>query len=157
MILPAQHQIRLLAADETPPMALLLEGDSSERMIAHYLSQSQVFVYEESGATIGVCVLQNTSDDTCEVMNIAVAAERRNQGIGKKLLLHAIDLARRSGCRSIEIATGNSGIGQLYLYQRAGFEMVSLELDYFVKNYDEPIVEDGIACRHRIRLRLNFV
>jgi len=154
MNLPKHQMIRRLSAGEVPPMALLLEGDSSERMIARYLSQSLVFVYEERGATIGVCVLQHTSDVTCEVMNIAVSAERRNQGIGKKLLLHAIDFARSSGCRSIEIATGNSGIGQLYLYQKVGFEMVSLEIDYFVKNYDEPIVEDGIPCKHQLRLRL---
>ena len=137
-------------------MALLLEGDASERMIARYLQKSQVYVYEESGAVVGVCVLQHKTDETCEVMNIAVLAEHRNQGIAKKLLLHAIDSARNRGCRSIEIATGNSGIGQLYLYQKIGFEMVSLELDYFVKNYEDPIIEEGIPCKHQVRLRMKL-
>ncbi|RIO99278.1 GNAT family N-acetyltransferase, partial [Staphylococcus gallinarum] len=49
-------------------------------------------------------------------------------------------------------ATGNSSIGQLAFYQKAGFRIVAVEMNYFVNNYEDPIYENGILCRDLIRL-----
>jgi ribosomal protein S18 acetylase RimI-like enzyme len=74
------------------------------------------------------------------------------KGIGKQLVLHAIETARSRGNKTIEIGTGNSGIGQLALYQKCGFRIVGVDIDFFVRHYSEAIYENGIQCRDMIRL-----
>ena len=40
----------------------------------------------------------------------------------------------------------------MMLYQQEGFDLVAVDRDYFVRNYAEPIWENGIRCRHRLIL-----
>lgn len=72
--------------------------------------------------------------------------------IGKQLVLHAIQTAKTRGYRTIEIGTGNSGIGQLALYQKCGFRIVGVDIDFFIRHYSEVIYENGIQCRDMVRL-----
>jgi aminoglycoside 6'-N-acetyltransferase I len=146
--------IRLLADDEAVPMPLLLDADPSEEMVRQYLSGAKIFVLERSATIVGVCVVAESSNHTCEIKNIAVAKEVQNQGMGTELLRYAIAYARENGCHRIEIATGNSSIAQLYLYQKVGFEIAGVEQNYFVNNYATPIFEHGIQCKHRVLLAM---
>lgn len=59
-----------------------------------------------------------------------------------------------TGFHTIEIGTGNSSIQRLALYQKCGFRMASIDHDFFLKHYDEPIYENGIQCMDMVRLSL---
>lgn len=85
-------------------------------------------------------------------MNIAVTDEKQGKGIGKRLVRFAIEKARKKGFKTIEIGTGNSSIGQLALYQKCGFRIVGIDMDFFVRHYSEEIFENGIQCRDMVRL-----
>ena len=137
-------------------MGLLLLGDESEAMIEKYISGAHILIAEIGTEIIGVCVIAENTHETCEIKNVAVAKDYQGEGIGTRLLRHAIMFAREKGYITIEIATGNSGIGQLYLYQKIGFEMTDIEQNYFVKHYSKPILENGIPCKHRVRLTMNL-
>ncbi|WP_276511400.1 GNAT family N-acetyltransferase [Pseudomonas nitroreducens] len=76
--------------------------------------------------------------------------------MGRRLLLAAIEQARDAGLQRLTIATGNSSLAQLGLYQRVGFRIVGIDPDYFVRHYPEPIFESGIQCRDQIRLALDL-
>lgn len=89
-----------------------------------------------------------------EVTNLAVDEAWQGRGLGKRLLAAAIDAARAAGALRLDIATGNSSLAQLGLYQRMGFRICAVESDYFSLNYPESIVENGIPCRDRLRLSL---
>ena len=56
----------------------------------------------------------------------------------------------------VEVGTGNSSLDALAFYQRAGFRIVGVIPDFFVDNYPEPIVENGIRCIDMVRLRLTL-
>jgi hypothetical protein len=43
---------------------------------------------------------------------------------------------------------------QLTFYQRAGFRVVAVEPDYFLQHYPEPLFENGLQHRDRLRLAL---
>jgi ribosomal protein S18 acetylase RimI-like enzyme len=88
-------------------------------------------------------------------MNIAVAPEHQRQGIGCKLLSHAIETARLRGAKKLLVGTGTFGY-QLMFYQRAGFRVVSVERDFFLTNYSEPIFEHGIQHKDMLRLEIEF-
>ena len=101
-------------------------------------------------------ILLRTRPHTMEIMNVAVKQEAQNKGVGRRLILHAIAEAKRAGAKTIEIGTGNPGVGQMLLYQKCGFRIVGVEFDYFRNNYRERIYENGIECRDMIRLRMDI-
>lgn len=133
-------------------MDLLLEADPSERLVKQYLEQGECYIAEQEEETVGVFVLLPTKSDTVELINIAVAEQHQGKGIGKVLVMDAIKKAKQQGYGVIEVGTGNSSIGQLALYQKCGFRITGIDKDFFTINYDEEIVENGIACVDMIRL-----
>lgn len=145
-------KIRPLNPDEGPPMELLLLADPSKELVETYLERGTCFVAESDGLITGVYVLKELTDDTIEIVNVAVSEQHQGEGLGKRLVNHAIHHAKSQGYHSIEIGTGNSGIGQLALYQKCGFRMTDIDRDFFTRNYPEPIYENGIQCRDMVRL-----
>jgi len=139
---------------EEVPWALLLDADPSRERIERYLSDTLTRIAKRDDDVIGVYVLQQVDATTFELMNIAVAEAYQGTGLGRRLLGHAIGLAESHGARVIDVGTGNSSLDALRFYQRAGFRIVGVEPDFFTNNYAEPIVEDGIRCVDRVRLRL---
>ncbi|MDM5219258.1 GNAT family N-acetyltransferase [Peribacillus sp. NJ11] len=145
-------EIRELLREESPPMHLLLLADPSRKLVEAYLGSGTCFVAEMDKRMIGVYVLLQKGPEMIEIMNIAVDERHHGKGIGKQLIGHAISHAREQGYKTIEIGTGNSGIGQLALYQKCGFRITGIDRDFFNINYTEAIYENGIQCQDMIRL-----
>ena len=88
-------------------------------------------------------------------MNIAVSPSNQQHGIGTRLLETVIDRMKESGAKGIEVGTGTFGY-QLTFYQRQGFRVDRIDKDFFLKNYPEPIFENGIQHKDMLRLTLEF-
>lgn len=144
--------IRKLNKDEDIPIDLLLSADPSLTRIEAYVQRGECYVAEEDDQLIGVYVLLATGQGKVELMNIAVADSLHGKGVGKKLVYHAIEIAKSKEFRTIELGTGNSSIGQLALYQKCGFRIIGVDPDFFIRTYPEEIYENGIQCRDMIRL-----
>jgi len=138
------------------PIDLLLLSDPSEDVIAEYIHSSINFIARLNTKPVGALVLLKTRPKTMEIMNISVYEEYQNKGIGRQLIHKAIEYAQESGMKTLEIGTGNPGVQQMMLYQKCGFRIVGVELDYFRKNHTEKIFENGIECRDMIRMRMEF-
>ena len=141
---------------EAIPYELLYEADPSREAVADYIARGSCYIARIEGRTVGVSVLLRTRPFTMELVNLCVAEPYRRQGIATRLIVHAAERARAAECRILEVGTGNAGIGQLALYQRCGFSIESIEKDYFVRHYPEPIYENGIECRDMVRLRMEL-
>nr|WP_285848841.1 GNAT family N-acetyltransferase [Solibacillus isronensis] len=137
---------------EKVPLELLLLADPSKIIVEDYVAKGECFIAENEEQTIGVYVLLPTRPQTVEIVNVAVAEDHQGKGIGKLLVSHAIRIAKTQGYKTIEIGTANSSIGQLALYQKCGFRIVSVDHNYFIKHYSEEIYENGIQCIDMIRL-----
>src|SRR5690606_14647009 len=85
-----------------------------------------------------------------------VREDCQGKGIGKRLIQYAIHLAGERNAKTVEIGTGNSSIGQLLLYRKCGFRITGIDRDFFVRQYEEAIYENGIQCRDMIRLSLEL-
>lgn len=133
-------------------MHLLLLADPSHEKVLDYLKRGTCFVAVQGSQTVGVYVLLSTKPHTVELVNVAVEAAWQGKGIGKKLVLHAIETAKNEGFKTIEVGTGNSSLNQLGLYQKCGFRIVSIDHDFFLRHYDEEIYENGIQCIDMVRL-----
>lgn len=144
--------IRKINNGEKIPMDLLLLADPSREIVAEYVNRGKCYIAEIEQQIIGVYVLLPTRPGTVELVNVAVVEEQHGRGIGKQLVRDAINVAKINGYKIIEIGTGNSSIGQLALYQKCGFRIVGIDIDFFVRHYPESIFENGIQCRDMIRL-----
>jgi len=89
-----------------------------------------------------------------ELKNMAVTAERRGTGIGKRLVECAVTSSRTSGYRQMIVATAAADIGNLRFYQRRGFRFSGVERDVFDGDagYEDGITIDGIPLRDRVWL-----
>ena len=147
---------RKLEPHEAPPYDLLLLADPSRQLVDTYLADGECYIIEEKSGIIGVFVVVELHKETIEIKNIAVREDLQCQGIGKKLVIAAIRIAKENGYATVEIGTGNSSIGQLALYQKCGFRITGVIQDFFVDQYDEIIMENGIQCIDMIRLEMNI-
>ncbi|HZG78294.1 MAG TPA: GNAT family N-acetyltransferase [Paenibacillus sp.] len=150
-------RIRALGRDDAVPYDLLLSADPNRALVDAYLKRGTTFVAETAeGKIIGVYVLIETRPDTMELVNVAVADAYQGRGIGKRLVLHAIEAARSAGVKTLEVGTGSTGVTQLALYQKCGFRMVGIDRDFFVRHYDEPIYENGMQLFDMVRLAIDL-
>lgn len=147
-----EYRILNLTQDAVP-YGLLLLADPSKELIDDYLDRGICYLAFIGEELVGEFVLIHTHPRTLEIVNIAVKEDYQGRGIGKRLLQHAIDAAEKKKAHAIEIGTGNSSMQQLRLYQKTGFRIVGIDHDFFIRNYEEEIFEDGIPCRDMIRLR----
>ncbi|MBH0329163.1 acetyltransferase [Brevibacillus brevis] len=145
-------EIRKLASQEQPPMDLLFLADPSVRLVKDYLQRGQCYVAVLEESIVGVYVLIPTRPDTIELVNVAVDETHHGKGIGKKLVLHSIEVAKSLGYKTIEVGTGNSSVDQLALYQKCGFRMSWIDRDFFLRHYEEEIYENGIQVVDMVRL-----
>ena len=77
---------------------------SEERLYWHMDEEHRpMFVAEEDGVLCGYYSLLIQENGECELNNLAVRPQYRHSGIGKQLLEHSFALAKRMGCRTVNI------------------------------------------------------
>lgn len=141
-----------LDKDDHIPYELLLLADPSKDLVDEYLKKADVFVAKQIDEVIGVVVLLPLTVETVEIKNIAVKPAFQGEGIGSFLIQNVVQVALLNGQKNICIGTANSSVGQLYLYQKLGFEITDIKRDFFTDNYAEPIYENGIQAKHMLML-----
>ena len=151
-VLQKEISIRQLGKDDPVPYGLLLDADPSKELVDKYLAKSEVYIVAYKDRIIGVYVLYPLSTTTIEIKNIAVAGSLQGKGIGQCMLKDAFQKATQKGFKEIIIGTANSSIGQLYLYQKAGFEITEIKKNFFTKNYSKQLYENGLKVKHMIIL-----
>lgn len=135
---------------------LLTLADDNLFAINDYVERGEIFHYTIEGKVVGIVVAIMTRPNTLELVNLAVDTAHQNQGIGKALIQHIKMIAKELKCHTITVGTGNSGIGQIKLYQQMGFRMKYIDTDYFKKHYDVRIFENGIECKDMIHFELEI-
>lgn len=135
------------------PYDLLLLADPNREFVDNYLKTSDCFVAFYADKPVGVLVVQKQTADMAEIMNLAVDESCQRRGIARRLLrLISSEWAPANGVSRLKVCTGTSAPGPLMLYQQEGFDLKVLDRDYFVRNYPEPIWENGVQCRHQLIL-----
>lgn len=95
-------------------------GDGIERAL----------VYEEAGEVAGFLVYACVVDEGT-IGNIAVDPARRGKGIGRALLLAAIEAMRREGMRKCLLEVRESNVGARGLYDALGFRTDGRRRGYY--------------------------
>jgi [ribosomal protein S18]-alanine N-acetyltransferase len=79
-----------------------------------------------------------------DVQTVAVAPGQRGHGYGATLLRALLDEATRRGCAEVLLEVRVDNAAALHLYEKAGFERISVRRGYY------PGGVDGMVMRLRI-------
>ena len=136
-------------APASAPLNLLTLADPSAERVRAYLPYCQVFVGTEDGVAVAVAAVLGRPDEF-ELMAIAVAEARQGRGRGRQMLKHVLAFATANGAKRLVVGTGNSSLREQAFYRQNGFERTGV-IESFFKDYDPPIVENGIRCLDMVR------
>jgi GNAT superfamily N-acetyltransferase len=139
--------------DSLRPLFELAEDSAAE--LDSYIDAGRVLVAVSDGEIIGHLQLTGAGDPRqAEIKNMAVRETLQGQGIGRRLIQAAVDLAAAEAVTTILVATATADIGNLRFYQRQGFRMRSVERDAFTPatGYPPGLLIDGIELRDRVWL-----
>jgi ribosomal-protein-alanine N-acetyltransferase len=81
-------------------------------------------------AVIGYAVLMIALDEA-HLLNVAVAPEWQNQGIGRAFLDHLVGAARAASCQIIYLEVRPSNVSARHLYRTMGFQQIAIRPDYY--------------------------
>ena len=128
-------------------------ADDSHVLLDAYIDEGSVFVARDGDDVIGHLQLVAVDDPrVVEIKNMAVASTRQGTGVGRALVEHALQSARRDGATRVLVTTSTGDVGNLRFYLRLGFRMLSIERDVFTpeSGYPEGLEADGIPIRDRV-------
>lgn len=89
---------------------------------------NMIYVAEDDGRVIGclqVTFIANLSfkgGRRALVEAVRVADSHQGQGLGKRLMEHAIDLARERGCRLVQLTSNKERADAIRFYEQLGFQ-----------------------------------
>jgi ribosomal-protein-alanine N-acetyltransferase len=87
-------------------------------------------VYEIGSVIHGYAVM-SVAVGEAHILNLCVRPQSQGQGLGRKLLMHIIALARRHGADTLLLEVRPSNLAALNLYQAIGFNEVGVRKNYY--------------------------
>ena len=79
---------------------------------------------------VGYAVLMIALDEA-HLLNIAIAREWQNQGIGLGFLRHMIEVARGASCQIVYLEVRPSNLAARHLYRKIGFQQIAIRPEYY--------------------------
>ncbi|RKL67815.1 GNAT family N-acetyltransferase [Salipaludibacillus neizhouensis] len=134
----------------------LFLADESEVAVNKYINDGEMFSIYYRNDIVGVVLYVFHAQEVVELKNIALTPEYQGSGIGSLVLTDAFERYKRNGMIKIIVGTANSSIGNLALYQKAGFRISEIKKDFF-KEYPTPIYEYGIRALDMVMLEKELI
>lgn len=89
-------------------------------------------VAKKQGKVAGYCGLW-ISFDEADIMNVAVDAKYRRQGIAKQMLSFLMEKAKEKGVERFTLEVRESNQSAINLYEKLGFKSVGLRKNFYSK------------------------
>ena len=143
-------EIREYAGDRRLLMELLLLADEQPQMVERYMNKGRMFVLDDDGIK-AECLVTDEGDGVLEIKNIAVLPHFQRKSYGKAM----IDFLIRTFSTTysvLQVGTGDSPL-TVPFYEKCGFKRHHIIKDFFINNYDHPIIEAGVQLRDMVYLR----
>jgi GNAT superfamily N-acetyltransferase len=124
--------IALLADDKLGANRESVEGnrDAYEQAFAEIESDpdNMITVAEDDGVVIGCLQVTFIANLTFKgarralIEAVRVADSHQGQGLGKRLMEHVIDLARKRGCKIVQLTSNKERPDAIRFYEQLGFQ-----------------------------------
>ena len=87
----------------------------------------QVLMVRIEGEPVGCVALIPIDSGSFELSKMAVTPSLRGQGVGRRLILHAVEHARSLGARAVFLGSSTKLGNAVHLYESVGFRHVAAE------------------------------
>lgn len=144
-------KIRKVTGNKKQFLPLLLLADEQESMIDHYLDRGTMFVLCDNAEVRAECVVTDEGDGIFEIKNIATDPAFQGRGYGRALI-DFVASRYRDTFTILQVGTGDSPL-TVPFYERCGFRRSHRIANFFVDNYDHPIIEGGVQLVDMVYLR----
>ena len=144
-------EIREYAGDRRELMDLLLLADEQVEMVERYLDRGRMFVLEDGGEIIAECLVTDEGSGVLEIKNIAVKPQFQGKSYGKAIIDFLVRMFSKN-YSVLQVGTGDSPM-TIPFYEKCGFVRHHVVKDFFIENYDHPIIEAGVQLRDMVYLR----
>nr|WP_317282591.1 GNAT family N-acetyltransferase [uncultured Sellimonas sp.] len=146
-------QIIKIESEKRKYMDLLFLADEQESMIEEYLDRGDMFLLEDNENAAGECIVVRLGEGIYELKNIAVSPGFQKRGYGKELIKYVE--AYYEDLKTLYVGTGDSPL-TIPFYKKCGFTESHRIKDFFVDNYDHPIIECGKQLKDMVYLKKEF-
>lgn len=146
-----------ITEDKKAYLELLLLADEQEDMIDRYLDRGRMFAAYEKGhadkpeEAVAVCVVTKEDPSAIEIKNLAVREDMQGKGIGRYMIDRVCSICGK--VRSIVLVGTGESRETVGFYEKCGFTYSHRIKDFFIDNYDHPIVEGGVLLRDMVYFR----
>ena len=98
-----------------------------------------IFGLREQRRLLAYLSLYHTGEEM-EILNLAVAPERRRQGLGERLLGLVMKIGRNMGIAQVFLEVRESNIAARNLYAKFGFKQLGVRSKYYPDNGEDALV-----------------
>ena len=104
----------------------------SEKSVASELTnQLSLWLVAVDGDRVAGYVGSQTVCDETDMMNVAVTADYRRQGLGEKLVLALVEELKALGSHCLTLEVRDSNTPARTLYEKLGFQQIGLRKNYY--------------------------
>ena len=129
---------------------LLLLADEQENMIDRYLDRGTMYIIDDNGIKCQ-CVVTDEGEGVLEIKNIATVPEYQGMGYAKAMI-DFIEKKYRAKYTILQVGTGDCP-STVPFYEKCGFIRSHILPNFFIDNYDKPIIEFGIQLIDMVYLK----
>jgi len=133
-------RIERITSDKKRFLELLLLADPCEEMVEKYIDGEMYALYDGDEA-VCECVMHERADGQIELKNLATRPDRQKQGFASALVR---EMFRLYAGRYQKMYVGTSGAESFY--ESLGFAYAYTDEGFFVRNYPEPVIDNGVQC-----------
>ncbi|NHI93422.1 MAG: N-acetyltransferase [Candidatus Lokiarchaeota archaeon] len=132
---------------------VISEYEKNSWFITHETENNVVIVASDitknknRGKVIGQCVIEHLTWEAAEhvgELGIIISKKYRNIGIGREIMNHAINEAKKRDFKKINLSVFHNNENALHLYNSIGFRQIGIRKNqFFLKNvfYDEILMD----------------
>ena len=88
------------------------------------------WVLEEAGQVLA-CGVMSAGGGEAHILTIVVKEDYRQQGLGRRLLVHLMSIAKKRDTETIFLEVRPSNVAAIQLYQSLGFSEIGIRKDYY--------------------------
>ena len=104
----------------------------SEKSVASELTNPlSLWLVAVDGDRVAGYVGSQTVCDETDMMNVAVTADYRRQGLGEKLVLALVEELKAMGSQCLTLEVRDSNTPARTLYEKLGFQQIGLRKNYY--------------------------
>ena len=101
---------------------------------------SRLYVLKDAGGrAVAFCACWQLVDEL-HVNSLAVAPERRRQGLGSELMRGVLDRARDEGAVRATLEVRRSNVAARALYEGLGFQVEAIRPDYYTNPREDALI-----------------